>query len=128
MTNWSPVCLPQWYPNDKYIFKLIYSVKLKRLLTFEEMLSTKAGWIQFMESLNEMGLELVENNSDDIKQLIIEMFELEKDANNFASNLELESIIVKYGSYRGAKISLSLIKKYEKLFDISSVPFKSEYF
>jgi putative glycosyltransferase (TIGR04372 family) len=118
MTNWSPVGLPQWYPKDKYIMKLIYSLKLNRYLTFEEMLASKAGWLQFIKPLHNLDLQIVDNTADEIQELIVEMLQ-ENEAENIIYNKKysyLNTIIEKNGSYKGATISSSFVKKHENLF------------
>ncbi len=119
MTNWSPVGLPQWYPSDSYIPKLVYSSKLGRIMTFPEMLFSEAGWLQFEKPLAEAGMRSVDNSPEEIKQLVIEM--MESDESKSISTIEssaIDKLIQKANSYKGAKISDSFILRHKEIFGL----------
>jgi putative glycosyltransferase (TIGR04372 family) len=119
MTNWSPVGLPQWYPSDTYIPKLIYSSKLGRLMTFPEMLFSEVGWLQFEKPLVEAGMRAVDNSPEEIKQLVIEI--LESDQSKSISTIEssaIDELTQKANSYKGAKISDSFIRMHADIFEL----------
>jgi len=120
LTNWMPIGIPQWYPKDIYIPKLIYSTQLKRHLTFNEMLLTNAGWIQFEASMSEQGLVAMPNTEEDILDVVVEM--LERESGNSAANeasllmqKTFEEIVKKSNSFVGARIGQKFLQKYEHL-------------
>jgi len=116
MTNWSPICLPQWYPNDTYIPKLIYSAKLGRLLTYSELLFSKAGWLQFEKPLAEEGMTVVDNSAEEIKEFVLEMLAVdESNPIQHIIHTELGELGEQANSYRGAKLSYSFISRYKEV-------------
>lgn len=120
LTNWIPIGIPQWYPRDIYIPKLIYSNQLKRNLTFDEMLHTNAGWIQFEESMAAQGLVAIPNTEEDIMDVVVEMLERETGHStaNEASLLKqrsFEKMIEISNSFVGARIGHKFLEKYEHL-------------
>jgi putative glycosyltransferase (TIGR04372 family) len=122
LTNWMPIGIPQWYPKDIYIPKLIYSNQLKRHLTFNEMLLTNAGWIQFEASMSAQDLVAMPNTEEDILDVVVEM--LERESGNSITNEALlimqktfEKIVEKSNSFVGARIGQQFLQKYEHLLD-----------
>ncbi len=62
-----------WGPRDLFIPKKIWSRQERRLLTFSEMLSSKAGPLMRTTLYERAGLEVVDNTPDEITALAIEM-------------------------------------------------------
>ena len=75
LTNWSPIGLPNWYPQDLFIPKLCYSESQKRLLTFDEMLTTRAGWEQFDQYFARERIRVLDNSPEDLRDLVVEMLD-----------------------------------------------------
>jgi putative glycosyltransferase (TIGR04372 family) len=120
MSNWSPVGLPQWYPGDTYIPKLIYSTTLGRLMTFQEMLFSDAGWGQFEKTMIQLGFEVKDNSTEDIRELIVEMFnQIDGQANGGYEYSKINELIESAGSYKGARLSSSFIAGHPELFLLS---------
>lgn len=126
MTNWSPIGLPQWYPKDMYIPKLLYSERLNRNLTFEEMLFSEAGWGQFEKHLAKSGLRAVDNTEEELTELVLEM--LERENGNEAITEEdrqlkgnFDDLVVRSGSYVGAQIGAGFLKRHHELLAVSAV-------
>lgn len=121
LTNWSPIALPQWYTKDRFIPKLIYSRKLGRHLSFEEMFSSAAGWQQFERYFEEAGLDVIDNTPEEIDELVCEMLDLEEgrepetDVERGALSL-LTGLATSYGSYIGAKIGKKFLKRWGDLY------------
>jgi putative glycosyltransferase (TIGR04372 family) len=120
LTNWSPIALPQWYPNDLFIPKLCRSEPLGRLLTFEEMFQSQAGWGQFAEYFERERIELLDNSPEDLRDLVEEM--LERESGELHDSEEDERLFSSYrdlalttGSYSGARIGRRFLRKYAHL-------------
>lgn len=118
LTNWSPIAIPQWYPEDIFIPKLVRRKTDKTYLSFKEMFSTIAGWSQFQKYYDAANLEVVDNSSDEILNGVKDIIK------NLDTNKELvENQLVRdfaklsyeFIGYSGSKISPSFIKKYIKL-------------
>ncbi len=125
MTNWSPIALPQWYPRDVGIPKLIYSEDLGRMLTLDEMFTGRAGWEQFDAFFEEHRLRIVDNTPEDITALVEEM--LERDAGTFhldaddASRLDAyHRIVEKSGSYTGARPGTRFLRRHASLLGLQA--------
>jgi putative glycosyltransferase (TIGR04372 family) len=120
MTNWSPVGLPQWYPSDTYIPKLIYSSDLGRFLTFKEMIFSEAGWAQFEKFLTQADLQLRDNSPEELKDFIIEMMgNLEGESENIYDHSQIDALVEKAGSYKGARLGNTFIQSHKELFEIT---------
>jgi len=127
MTNWSPIGLPQWYPADRFIPKLIYSETEERVLTFNEMLSTPAGWSQFETFFARGGLRVIDNTPEELRDLVEEMIEeIEGTVRHSDGDISLirrfERLMSDRGSYHGARIGLAFLRQHAKLFDRESEP------
>jgi putative glycosyltransferase (TIGR04372 family) len=120
LTNWSPIALPQWYPNDLFIPKLCFSERLGRLLSFEEMFSSQAGWGQFADYFVRERIRLIDNTPEDLRELVEEMLEREsgglreseEDAQRFES---YRSLALAAHSYAGARIGRRFLRKHAGL-------------
>lgn len=120
LTNWSPIGLPQWYPQDLFIPKLIYSRKEERFLTFGELFTTPAGWEQFSDYFDKSELLVIDNDPDDLRDLVVEMFakldnELEIPETTLKLRDRFEAMALDSGSYRGARIGSRFLEKYAHL-------------
>lgn len=64
-----------WGNNDLVIFKTLWSRELRRVLTFSEMLASGAHRLQRTDEFQSMGLEPIDNTSEEIRAVAIEMDE-----------------------------------------------------
>jgi putative glycosyltransferase (TIGR04372 family) len=62
-----------WGPNDMVIFKKLWLEKESRFLTFREILESGIGLHDRTEQFEMEGLEVIENTSDEITDLALEM-------------------------------------------------------
>ncbi len=120
LTNWSPIGLPQWYPNDLFIPKLCYSEPLGRLLTFEEMFGSQAGWGQFADYFERERIRVLDNTPEDLRDLVVEMLEreegvLRESEEDAALYAAYRGIALASGSYAGARIGRQFLRKYAHL-------------
>jgi putative glycosyltransferase (TIGR04372 family) len=117
LTNWSPIALPQWYGKDRFIPKMIYSKSRRRLLTFEEMFSSPAGWQQFIRYFEREQLDVVDNSPEEICELVIEMLD-ETDGDEVLSPDDrrliddYNALALRHGSYVGARIGRDFLRKH----------------
>lgn len=125
MTNWSPIALPQWYPRDVGIPKLIYSEDLGRMLTLDEMFTGRAGWEQFDAFFEENRLRIVDNTPEDITALVEEM--LERAAGTFHLDVDdarrldaYHRIVEKSGSYTGARPGARFLRRHASVLGLST--------
>ena len=120
LTNWSPIAIPQWYPEDKFIPKLIKDIKTGQILTFEEMLKSPAGWEQFQTYFDKNDLQVIDNEPQEILELIEEFLKenlnSEKVKNDSSGKEEkFRLMMIKYVGYEGSKIGRSFLGKYNYL-------------
>jgi putative glycosyltransferase (TIGR04372 family) len=118
LTNWSPIAIPQWYPEDIFIPKLVRRKTDKSYLSFKEMFSTIAGWSQFQKYYNEANLEVIDNTPDEILNGVKDIIENLSSDNGLMENQlvrDFSKLSYEYIGYTGSKISPSFIKKHIKL-------------
>ncbi len=125
MTNWSPIGLPQWYPKDIYIPKLMYSERLGRNLTFEEMLFSEAGWSQFEKYLIKSGLQTIDNTSEELTELVLEMLDRINGEGVMTENdLKLRNtfndLVLRADSYIGAQLGMGFLRRHQELLATST--------
>ena len=126
MTNWSPIGLPQWYPKDIYIPKQLYSDRMGRTLTFEEMLFSKAGWVQFEDQLAMKGIRSIDNSPEELTDLVVEMIEREDGLEVLTEEDHkmqkiFNELVVGAGSYVGARIGTRYLRRHPELFKVSDL-------
>ena len=75
VANWTP--LAHWLISERDIFipKKIWSIERRRLLTFSEILENGIGGYWRTEEYADAHLEVVNNTSEEIKDLAVEMYE-----------------------------------------------------
>jgi len=102
--------------NSLYIPKLLWSIEDKRFLSYKEIVDYNLGKYDTPADYIAHGLELVENDADDIKLLTLDMFDLE---NNKKLSIKDENIrndfmnkyfivpkfVNKHSPYEGLKFS-----------------------
>ena len=119
MTNWSPIGLPQWYPADMFIPKMIYSENRGRNLTAEEMLNTEAGWAQFQSYFDDNNMRVIDNSSDEILGIVIDMcerieFGSKQNLDVIGEIKKFQKIAIDADSYLGAELAPSFIRNNPK--------------
>jgi len=120
LTNWSPLGLPNWYPQDVFIPKLCYSEPLGRLLRFDEMLNTRAGWEQFDWYFERERIRVLDNSPEDLRDLVVELLErregrLETTDEDERLCAAFHEIALGAGSYRGSRPGRAFLRKYRNL-------------
>jgi putative glycosyltransferase (TIGR04372 family) len=125
MTNWSPIAIPNWYPNDLFIPKLVRSIKDNRLLTFAELLESGSGWMQFQKYFIDHGLEVIDNTSEEICDVVLEMMDqLTGQASYYLDDddrrVAFEALLEKHVQYIGSRIGRDFLKRYKHLLPSTS--------
>lgn len=125
--NMIPVAARGINRNDISIPKLIRHAQTGRYLGMEEIFSTPAANMFFTFQYKDAGLEVIENSSEDILDLVLDMFDL-LDGNNRLSK-EDRILVDRYLSYfrpghygYGAmsKVSIRFLRRrYDILFDVA---------
>src|SRR6185503_9468680 len=99
---------PQWYPQDLFVPKLVRSERDNRLLSFEELYATPAGWKQFEEYFSDHGLRVIDNTPDELRDVVVEMFERRAGAATYTADderrrAEFERLAAHYTDYVGSR-------------------------
>ena len=72
--NWIPLGRPpSWGPKDIFIVKKLWLRADKRYLTFNEIIHSEIGQFQSKELYENFGIDVIENTSDEINALALEM-------------------------------------------------------
>ena len=121
LTNWVPLAIPQWYPKDLVIFKLIKD-KFGKLIKFNELLSSEIGWAQFEKNFEKKNLTVIDNTEDEIRQLVVELIGIIFNTISYSQNdlnlkIKFKSLLEKKISYSGSEIGRDFINKYQYLLD-----------
>lgn len=116
LTNWSPIALPQWYTKDRFIPKKIYSRRAQRMLTFEEMFSTRAGWEQFVRYFDAQGLEVIDDTPDEINELVMEVLDETEGRDVLTAEdrrlvQAYNELSLRHRSYVGARIGREFLRR-----------------
>lgn len=123
LTNWSPIAIPNSYPDDIYIPKLIRDVKQNRHLTIREMYMTTAGWTQWMRDYKPGEQVIEDNDPDDLLDAVAElhaevMQSVQPSAGDLQLVAEFNRIAVEGGSYVGSRIGTRFLRKYRSLLTV----------
>jgi|APSaa5957512493_1039668.scaffolds.fasta_scaffold08918_2 putative glycosyltransferase (TIGR04372 family) len=89
ITNMWPLIEVGMNMNSLYIPKLLWSIEDKKFLSYKEIVDYNLGKYDTSADYISHGLELVENDADDIKLLTLDMFDLE---NNKKLSIKDENI------------------------------------
>lgn len=123
LTNWSPIAIPNWYPDDLYIPKLVRKISENRYLSFEEMYGSFAGWSQFVRDFSNSDYAIEDNSAEDLREVTEELHnEVFGLANISAAEDDpqlhrFNAIAVAHGSYVGSRMGRRFLKKYAHLID-----------
>ena len=120
LTNWSPIAIPQWYPQDLFVPKLVLSERDNRLLSFEDLYATPAGWKQFEEYFTEHGLRVIDNSPDELRDVVVEMLDRISGTAVYSADDEqrrarFERLTVQYAGYVGSRIGRDFLRKHSGL-------------
>jgi putative glycosyltransferase (TIGR04372 family) len=74
-TNWGPMRQRHWFKSDIYLPKQYKLITEGRFLTLEERMSDHYGYQESISALRMLGVEVIDNSPEEIKELIIEMIE-----------------------------------------------------
>lgn len=112
------VVLP-YGPSDIGIPKLMWSCKEERYLTFAEVLSAPIGNFRFTRLYSEVGMRVVENSPEDIKDLAVEMLEITEGTVTYSAEderlQERFKSLVKPGHYSygaSSRVGRDFLRKY----------------
>jgi len=123
LTNWSPLAAPNWYPDDIVIPKLVRRRGEPRPLSFAEMFASGAAWGQFLRDYQRAGLEIDDNQPDDLLLAVQELHEqtlglgTAPTAQDRARLGRFEEIAQAHGAYIGSRMSLRFLEKYSALLE-----------
>jgi putative glycosyltransferase (TIGR04372 family) len=123
LTNWSPIAIPNWYPDDIYIPKLVRRRQGGRYLTFAEMFNGFTGWSQFQRDYHGTDLTVEDNNADDlvatVEELHAEVCDMAEptSAADAARLNRFNEIAAAHGGYIGSRLSYRFLAKYAHLLD-----------
>lgn len=73
LTNHIPICLASPMSSDIYLLKLLWKAEEQRLLTFREMLSSRAGHTVYEAVYDKLGITLRNNTPEEIFEAVDEM-------------------------------------------------------
>ena len=74
--NYVPIELVRgWYPNSLVLFKKHWLKDGKRFMTFREIFESGAGLFSHASEFDKLGIELIENTPEEIRDVVIEMDE-----------------------------------------------------
>lgn len=111
-TNWLPIGLPAWFPQDLMIHKLFWHKVENRYLTISEIFKNKLAYLQNRADLPE-NIELHDNTPNEIVVLVQEALSGEENADYSVvqARIAYKQIAESNGAYVGSKIGASFIKK-----------------
>ncbi|MEG4283600.1 TIGR04372 family glycosyltransferase [Microcoleus sp. A006_D1] len=73
LTNWTPMGLTSPHSQDIFIPKLYWSETEQRYLSFSEFMSTPISSIYYTKKLLKLGIRIVDNAPNEIKNAVLEM-------------------------------------------------------
>jgi hypothetical protein len=84
------------------------------------MIFSEAGWAQFEKFLTQADLQLRDNSPEELKDFIIEMMgNLEGESENIYDHSQIDALVEKAGSYKGARLGNTFIQSHKELFEIT---------
>ena len=117
LTNWSPAGMRSSYGADRFITKMIWSRKDKRLLNFREMMNTPVNHWQYSLFYNQRGLDLIDNAPEEILGLVREMLS-ERKENLSENQLRFEELAAREPVCYGlSPLGREFADKYSHLID-----------
>ena len=122
LTNWSPIAAPNWYPGDIVIPKPIRRRQDRRLLSFDQLLRSAAGWSQFERDFAANDLTIEDNEPDDLAAVVEELHNevfapTSVDPADAARLQRFNEIVVSHGAYVGSRMSYRFLAKYAQLLE-----------
>lgn len=123
LTNWSPIAIPNWYPDDIYVPKLVRKVSEDRHLSFKEMYASFAGWSQFARDFRNSDFVIEDNSPEDLRELTEELHD-EVFGTAPAPGPEDQELLRRFneivtanGGYVGSRMGYRFLRKYQHLLD-----------
>ncbi len=124
LSNWVHIGWPLWPSQDLMICKLFREKATQRLLSLEEIFKQNLAFLQNWSDLP-VSVELIDNSSDDIRQLTLEMlscFGTNKRALQDIGapkefHTQYEELAKCYDTYVGSRFAGSFVKNYPKVFN-----------
>lgn len=118
LTNWSPIGIPNWYPNDIMVPKKVWDKSLNRYQTASEMFDCFSAWSQFEKDYKHSQLSVHDNTELEILNATKEMYALHFDdkkefkATKKESHLQnlYDKIVIENDSYIGSRLSAAFIR------------------
>ncbi len=138
LSNWVPIGWPIWPSQDVMICKLFREKATQRLLSLEEIFEKNLAFLQNWSDLPD-DIELVDNSSDDICLLTVEMLSCfgshKRSLQDIGASEEFhghyEKLANSYDTYVGSRFAGSFVKKYPEVFHfygrhtpVQSYPFR----
>ncbi|MBV8480100.1 MAG: TIGR04372 family glycosyltransferase [Actinobacteria bacterium] len=74
-TNWAPLAFRHWVPGNVFVPKLYRSTATGELLQLEQILASDVGYTPLVARLQSLGVELVENSAEELRDVVVEMMD-----------------------------------------------------
>lgn len=123
LSNWVPIGWPLWPSQDLIICKLYRDRATGRLFSLEEMFQRGLAFLQKFDDLPK-GIDLIDNTSEDIRQLTREMLSRCQLAESPATNARDEiqayykDLAHRYHTFTGGLLAHSFVQNYPEVFQI----------
>ncbi len=122
LTNSFPMALPLPYQNIN-IYKLYWSEKERRLMTFAEACASKVGLAESRRYINSVGVKLIDNTPEEINDVVIEMLnrldgKLDHSAEDEELQKQFKSLKPPFSNQLGMsydRIGQAFLQKYRRL-------------
>ncbi len=121
LTNWVSNHLPVYGRRDRFVLKLHWSEREQRLLSFDEALRPEIRRLSSAnDSLQRLGLRVLDNSAEEIQEVVQEMFEaLEGAEQDSEQDRELlrafQEVATRHGLAGYSRIGRGLLRKYADL-------------
>lgn len=121
LTNWSPIAIPNSYPDDIYIPKLVRKVSENRYVSFKEMYASFTGWSQFTRDFTNSDFAIEDNSPEDLRELTEEVH---NEVFGITGALDIDDqdrlrrfneIATTHGGYVGSRMGYGFMRKYPQL-------------
>jgi len=128
VTNMAPIRMVMTYSSRNiFIPKLLWSEKEERYLTIAEALSSRAGCMYFVKELEETGVRTVENTSEEINDVVVEMLDrfdgkLEYNAEDDGLQEAFWTLAASFEFYGSGRMGRDFIRKYAELVNLELQP------
>lgn len=119
LTNWSQLGFRPWSSRDIFIPKLFSNKARNSFLSFSETIQ-QIGFIEQISHLDSLGINQIDNTSEEINDIVLEMLERLDGELNYTPEDELlqqkfDAIAESYESYGSGRVGRSFLRKYAYL-------------